>query len=117
MIEDGDYYIVKCIWVFVQYFCYVCFDVYCIQIEGGEFQIMVYENKDGSLVIVILNLEYEVISVEFLFVLCKFKMVKKVQVWFLDEDYDMEEVEVILNDDGIVMVELIVCGLIIIKVI
>lgn len=115
MVEDGEYYVAKRTWAFAQYSRHVRPDAYRVRTEGGELQTTAYENKDGSLVTVILNPTYEATTINLSLVSCKLKKATKVQAWLSDEDHDMEEVEVTLGDDGTVTAELTSRGLITIK--
>jgi hypothetical protein len=115
MVEDGEYYVAKRTWAFAQYARHVRPDAYRVQTEGGDLSTTAYENKDGSIVAVILNTEYEATTVNLSLVSCKLKKITKVQAWLSDEDHDMEEVEVTINDDGTVSAELSSRGLITIK--
>ena len=52
-----------------------------------------YENRDGSVVAVVLNPEHEATTVRLKLVSCKKpRRGHKVQAWLSDEDHDMEEV-------------------------
>lgn len=115
MIEDGEHYIAKRTWAFAQYSRHVRPDAYRVQTTGGELQTTAYQNKDGSIVAVILNPEYADTTLKLSLVSCKLNEVKKVQAWLSDEDHDMEEVEATLNDDGTVSAKLTSRGLITIK--
>lgn len=115
MVEDGEYYVAKRTWAFAQYSRYIRPGAYRVKTEGGELKTTAYENKDGSLVAVILNPEYEPTTVRLSLVTCHLKKISKVQAWLSDEDHDMEEIEVTVNDDGTVEAELTSRGLITFK--
>lgn len=115
MVEDGEYYIAKRTWAFAQYSRYIRPGAYRVQTEGGELLTTAYENKDGSLVTVILNPEHEATTVRLSLVTCHLKKVSEVRAWLSDEDHDMEEIEVTLNEDGTVEAELTARGLITFK--
>jgi O-glycosyl hydrolase len=115
MVEDGEYFVAKRTWAFAQYSRYVRPGAYRVVTEGGDLKTTAYENKDGSLVAVILNPEREATTVRLSLVTCHLKKVSSVRAWLSDEDHDMEEVEVTVNEDGSVEAELTARGLITFK--
>lgn len=116
MVEDGEYFIAKRTWAFAQYSRYIRPDAYRVGTDGGDnLKATAYENKDGSVVAVILNQEREATTVELSLVSCKKQKLGKVRAWLSDEDHDMEEVEVTVNDNGTVSAELSARGLLTFK--
>ncbi|KAL2751990.1 glycoside hydrolase family 30 protein [Sodiomyces alcalophilus JCM 7366] len=113
MVEDGEYFTSKRAWAFAHYSRYIRPDAYRVETRGGDLSTTAYENKDGSLVVVILNPHHHSETVNLKLISCKHKNTGwgKVTAWLTDEEHDIEEVQVEVDDEGYVKAELPARGL------
>lgn len=117
MVEDGDYFTSKRAWAFAHYSRFIRPDAFRVETRGGDLSTSAYENKDGSLVVVILNPHFHDETVNLKLISCRHKNTGwgKVTAWLTDEEHDIEEVPVEVDDEGYVKANLPARGLITIK--